>query len=151
MSNPACKRIDSMLLRHTLGPVVVLTGLLASVGCQEIQTDDLAEEQSSFLLGGTYTASTTNGTNTPAKAFDADTTSSRCESVHGHDPQWLQVDFGSTKSVSGVTFYWNNSRALDYQLQMSNDGTTWTTIRSVVNSPAGMDVQNGLSGSGRYM
>ncbi|PJJ54914.1 glycosyl hydrolase [Hymenobacter chitinivorans] len=67
------------------------------------------------------------------------------------DPQYLQLDFGSTQNFTRVQLSWEAAFAPDYQLQTSPDGLTWTTIRTVVNGDGGVDNLTGLSGRGRYL
>ncbi|MGW1638503.1 discoidin domain-containing protein [Streptomyces lavendulae] len=59
-------------------------------------------------------------------AFDNDGTT-RWSSAYG-DRQWVQVDLGSRRTVSRVTLAWEAAYAKDYDLQVSADGTTWTTV-----------------------
>jgi hypothetical protein len=66
------------------------------------------------------------------------------------DPQWLEVDLGSTQSICAVNLYWENAYGKAFQLQTSNDGTNWTTIYSTTTGTGG--TQNlSVSGSGRYL
>ncbi|MEV6521183.1 discoidin domain-containing protein [Longispora sp. NPDC051575] len=44
------------------------------------------------------------------------------------DNQWIQVDLGATKSVGGVVLDWEGAYGKDYDIQVSADGTTWTTV-----------------------
>ncbi|MCX5216028.1 discoidin domain-containing protein [Kitasatospora sp. NBC_00240] len=67
------------------------------------------------------------------------------------DPQWLQVDLGSTKSVKEVKLTWEAAYGKAYQIQTSNDGSTWTTIFSTTTGDGGTDDLTGLTGSGRYI
>jgi hypothetical protein len=66
------------------------------------------------------------------------------------DPQWLQVDLGSTQTVCRVTLVWESAYATAYQVQTSPDATTWTTIYSTTTSTGG--TQNlTVTGTGRYV
>jgi hypothetical protein len=67
------------------------------------------------------------------------------------DPQWIYVDLEQTIAVGEVILRWETAYGADYQVQMSNDATTWTTIRSVSGGDGGVDDLTGLSGSGRYL
>src|SRR5579859_1417854 len=67
------------------------------------------------------------------------------------DPQWLQVDLGSTQSVCQVTLNWEAAYGKAFQIQVSPDATTWTTIFSTTTGPGGTQALTGLSGSGRYI
>ncbi|HEV3172185.1 MAG TPA: discoidin domain-containing protein [Actinocrinis sp.] len=66
------------------------------------------------------------------------------------DPQWLQVDLGSTQSICQVVIQWETASGKAYQIQVSNDATNWTTIYSTTTGPGGTETLN-VSGSGRYI
>jgi fibronectin type 3 domain-containing protein len=66
------------------------------------------------------------------------------------DPQWLEVDLGATHTISQVTIDWEAAYATAFQLQTSNDGTTWTTIYSTTTGTGGTQTIP-VSGSGRYV
>ena len=66
------------------------------------------------------------------------------------DPQWLQVDLGATHTISQVVLNWENAYAKAFQIQTSNDGTTWTTIYSTTTGAGGVQTIP-VSGSGRYV
>jgi Glycosyl hydrolase catalytic core/F5/8 type C domain len=102
----------------------------------ELPLDDTQAEltgcaSNALALAGATASSTRSGTsNTPAKAIDQSTTS-RWESTIGVDPQWIQVDLGARKMVSRIVIRWAMSaNAKDYQIQISDDGTTFRTILS---------------------
>jgi hypothetical protein len=85
----------------------------------------------------------------------------RWESIHGVDPQWIYADFGAPVFMNHVQILWENSCGRDYDLQVSSDAATWTTITSVVGNTLGKvgfptdwstaADHPGLSGVGRYM
>jgi hypothetical protein len=85
-----------------------------------------------------------------ANAFDG-STSTRWASISKVDPQWLRVDLGSTQTVTHVKLIWDLSCAPSYQVQVSADGSTFTTIFSTTTGDGGTDDLTGLSGSGRYV
>jgi hypothetical protein len=57
------------------------------------------------------------------------------------DPQWIDLDFGAPVFISEVDVLWEASCAKNYDLDISNDGLTWTTI------PNGTVVGNTLAGN----
>ena len=62
------------------------------------------------------------------------------------DAEWIYVDLGSVRPISRIMLLWNNSYGKDYQIQVSNDATAWTTIKTVTGAgatatPAGLPVQ----------
>ncbi|MFD4482491.1 discoidin domain-containing protein [Streptomyces sp. NPDC058471] len=66
------------------------------------------------------------------------------------DPQWLQVDLGSTTSFKHVQLNWETSYAKTYTIQTSDDGQNWRTVREVRGGNGGVDDFD-VSGSGRYV
>ncbi len=85
----------------------------------------------------------------PSAAVDGNTTGTRWSSAFS-DPQWLQVDLGSTQAICKVVLYWEAAYATAFQIQTSNDGTTWTSIYSTTTATGGTQTLN-VSGSGRYI
>ena len=67
------------------------------------------------------------------------------------DDQSLTLDFGASVSISRVRIDWERAHAASYLLQVSDDGTRWTTIKSVDTSQGGIEDWTGLSGQGRYL
>ncbi|WBB67874.1 discoidin domain-containing protein [Micromonospora sp. WMMD812] len=49
------------------------------------------------------------------------------------DDQWIQVDLGAAVDFDRVTVVWEQAYALDYRVQVSDDGDTWTDVTSVSN------------------
>jgi beta-glucanase (GH16 family) len=84
-----------------------------------------------------------------ANAFDGNT-GTRWESTQGVDPGWIRVDLGSTQTINRVNLNWEPAYAKSFQIQTSNDGTTWTTIYTTT-AGAGGNVNLTVSGSGRYV
>jgi F5/8 type C domain/Beta-1,3-glucanase/Putative Ig domain len=66
------------------------------------------------------------------------------------DPQWLQVDLGAVQSVCQVTLAWETAFGRAFQVQTSNDGTTWTSIFSTTAGTGGTQTLS-VSGSGRFI
>jgi chitinase len=77
------------------------------------------------------------------------------------DPQWIYADFGAPVFLSEVDILWQTACATAYEIQLSNDAVTWTTIKSITTAPPTWanpptawtmdDVEKGLSGTGRYL
>jgi hypothetical protein len=66
------------------------------------------------------------------------------------DPQWIRVDLGATFRINRVVLRWEAAFGRAYQIQVSPDGNTWTTIRTTTTSPGGVE-DFGVSGSGRFV
>ncbi|WP_197048410.1 discoidin domain-containing protein [Streptosporangium roseum] len=115
-------------------------------------TTSPASTETLLSQGRPATASSTEGSAYgAAKAFDGNTTSTRWASAEGHDPEWLRVDLGSVKDVTRVKLFWEAAYGKAYQVQVSADGSAWTTVYSTTTGDGGGDDLTGLSGSGRYV
>ncbi|MFD0331436.1 discoidin domain-containing protein [Streptacidiphilus monticola] len=66
------------------------------------------------------------------------------------DPQWLQVDLGSVQTLCQVVLTWETAAGKAYQIQTSNDGSSWTTVYSTTTGAGGTETLS-VSGSGRYV
>ncbi|WP_033824766.1 discoidin domain-containing protein [Kitasatospora sp. MBT63] len=93
-------------------------------------------------------SSTENGGTGAALAVDG-STGTRWSSA-ASDPQWLQVDLGSTQQICQVVLNWETAYGKAYQLQTSDNGTNWTTVYSTTTGTGGTETLS-VSGSGRYL
>jgi hypothetical protein len=82
-------------------------------------------------------------------AVDQDT-STRWSSQFS-DPQWLSIDLGATTQVNRVLLRWETAYGSAYQIQVSDDAQSWTTIFATSAGDGGIDDLTGLSGAGRYV
>src|SRR5262249_49696256 len=67
------------------------------------------------------------------------------------DGAWIQFDFGSPTAVGYLRLTWENAHAREYALQVSDDGTAWTLLRYVTNSPGGTEEFYNLNVRARYI
>ncbi|MBA3469096.1 MAG: glycoside hydrolase family 9 protein [Herpetosiphonaceae bacterium] len=67
------------------------------------------------------------------------------------DPQWIQVDLGAVQTVCRVRLSWEAAYGSTYQIQVSPDGVSWTTIKSVSGENGGIDDHPNLSAAARYV
>lgn len=83
------------------------------------------------------TASSNDG-NIPSNSIDNDL--STRWSADG-DGEWIQFDFGSTVQVQqiSIAFYLGDQRSSSFDLEVSNDGSTWTTVGSFEGSGTTLD------------
>jgi len=100
-------------------------------------------------LGRPATASSTENAGTPAAAAVDGNAGTRWSSTFS-DPQWLQVDLGTTQTLCGVTLVWEAAYATAYQVQVSTNATTWTTVFATTIGTGGTQTL-AVSGSGRYV
>jgi hypothetical protein len=95
------------------------------------------------------TASSTENSGTPASAAVDGSTTTRWSSAFS-DPQWLQVDLGSSLTVCQVVLNWEAAYASAFQIQISPDGTNWTSIYSTTTGTGGTQTL-AVTGTGRYI
>ncbi len=131
---------------------VIVENPPSSGGDDDKPGDDLGATIN-VVSGKTATASTVEGGNTAANAIDGNG-GSRWESVHSAaDPQWLQVDLGATYKMNAFKVVWETAAAKDYEIQVSADGSNWTTAHSVTDGVNG-DIREASFDSvaeGRYV
>jgi hypothetical protein len=95
------------------------------------------------------TASSLENASFPASSAVDGNTGTRWSSAFS-DPQWLQVDLGSSQTICEVTLDWEAAYATAFQIQVSPDGTNWTTVYSTTTGTGGTQTLS-VSGTGRYV
>ena len=106
-------------------------------------TQDLALDQP------TTASSTQDATAYPASdATDGDP-GTRWSSASS-DPQWLEVDLGSQQQICSVGILWEAAYASAFQIQVSNDNATWTTVYSTTTGTGGSETFT-VSATDRYI
>ncbi len=88
----------------------------------------------------------------PEKAIDASATT-RWSSQFS-TPQWLHLDLGTRVHLSYVRVEWQTSGAKDYELQVSDDGLSFTAIASRTGLPSQnhrVEYLSDLNAVGRYV
>lgn len=82
-----------------------------------------------------------------SKAFDGDS-GSRWESVHGVDDVWLLVDLGGMYAISKVVIDWEIAAAKGYDIEVSSDGVSFTSVWTKNDGSAGMGSVESVLGNG---
>jgi len=78
--------------------------------------------------------------------------SSRWSSTTGKTtPEWIYIDLQQTYKITEVKLSWETAFASAYQIQVSDDAVTWTTIYNTTSGNGDTDDLTGLSGVGRYI
>ncbi|HEY7592653.1 MAG TPA: discoidin domain-containing protein [Actinophytocola sp.] len=99
--------------------------------------------------GRPATASSTENAGTPASAAVDANTGTRWSSAFA-DPQWLRVDLGSSQPVCRIGLNWEAAYGRAFQLQVSDNGTSWTTVYSTTTGTGGNQSID-VTGTGRYV
>ncbi|HEX2880836.1 MAG TPA: discoidin domain-containing protein, partial [Polyangiaceae bacterium] len=95
-------------------------------------------------------SSVETGTNLVASKATDGNVSTRWSSQFS-DPQWISMDFGATKQFKRVVLHWETAASAKYDLQVSANGSTWTTVYTNNSGQTGTwDIPN-LTASGRYL
>src|SRR5882724_4729017 len=105
--------------------------------------------QTLLSQGKPATASSVEGAGFPASAAVDGNAGTRWSSTFS-DPQWLQVDLGTTDTVSQVVLQWEAAYASAFQIQASPDANTWTTIYSTTTGTGGTQTLT-VAGTGRFV
>jgi hypothetical protein len=126
------------------------SGQLTELGQLYVSLPTSAPEDSTKLVPVAALASSSENAGTVAgNAIDGNLTT-RWGSAFS-DPQYLMLDFGATKTLKRVKIQWETAYGKEYQLQVSANGSTWTTIYSTSAGDGGVDDITGLNASGRYL
>ncbi len=89
---------------------------------------DIEEANNLALLEGTqYVHSTESSGNTADKAFDGDM-STRWGSGKWDSDGYVQVKFPTAVAFDTVKINWENNTTMQYEIQISDDGSKWTSI-----------------------
>ncbi|HYS42071.1 MAG TPA: discoidin domain-containing protein [Pseudonocardiaceae bacterium] len=128
-----------------------LLTLLAIACCLAAIPANAATPAAQTLLsqGKSATASSVEGAGFPASAAVDGNAGTRWSSGFS-DPQWLQVDLGATDTVSQVVLQWEAAFASAFQIQVSPDANTWTTIYSTTTGTGGTQTLT-VAGTGRFV
>src|SRR5580700_7794600 len=129
--------------------LVILAAAFALTAALLAGTAHSAEAATLLSQGKTATASSTENAGTPASAAVDGNTGTRWSSAFS-DPQWLEVDLGSSQSICQVGLNWETAYATAFQIQTSTDNVNWTTIYSTTTG-TGSNQTLTATGTGRYI
>lgn len=129
---------------------VALTALACSSGPADVHEGEAVEESASALgLPTTATASSSeNASLSAAKAVDG-STGTRWASAFS-DPQWIRLDLGSKQAIGRVVLRWEAAYSKAYQVQTSDDGTTWANAYSTTTGKGGVE-DLAITANARYV
>lgn len=77
----------------------------------------------------------------PAQAVDGNQMT-RWASREGSDPEWIYVDLGSVRQITGVKLRWEDAYATQYKIQVSTDSGDpehWTDVYTATSGDGGVD------------
>ncbi|MER5427092.1 DUF1996 domain-containing protein [Streptosporangium roseum] len=136
--------------RHRLRLAVLVSAVAALVGASlTVAIPQAGAAETPLSQGRPATASSAENAGTPASAAVDGNGGTRWSSAFS-DPQWLQVDLGSTSTINRVVLDWEGAYATAFTIQTSADGAAWTTIHTTTAGTGGDQILN-VSGTGRYV
>ncbi|MFD4274253.1 discoidin domain-containing protein [Streptomyces cyaneofuscatus] len=99
--------------------------------------------------GKPVTASSEENYGTPATAAVDGNANTRWSSA-ASDPQWIRVDLGATTRLSQVVLDWETAYGKGYRIELSTNGSTWSTAYQTSTGDGGRDTLD-ISGEARYV
>ncbi|MGW7399782.1 discoidin domain-containing protein [Streptomyces cyaneofuscatus] len=142
--------------RRTPGPRPVTRGIVAAMATALAATllafvPATKAEAAPVLLsqGKPVTASSEENYGTPATAAVDGNANTRWSSA-ASDPQWIRVDLGATTRLSQVVLDWETAYGKGYRIELSTNGSTWSTAYQTTTGDGGTDTLN-ISGEARYV
>jgi hypothetical protein len=147
---PRLSRPVSLVSAVLAAAVLLLGGYAVSASLSASAAAPAACGTDNAALNRPTTASSyENATAFPASAAVDGNAGTRWSSAFS-DPQWLQVDLGSSVTACQVVITWEAAYATAFQLQVSADASSWTTIYSTTAGTGGTQTLT-VSGTGRYL
>ncbi|MEN3356968.1 MAG: hypothetical protein V7637_950, partial [Mycobacteriales bacterium] len=134
--------------RSTL-PALVMAALAGLTGGALVATTPAAAADTLLSQGRPVTVSSTESVAFPGSAAVDGDAGTRWSSAFA-DPQWIQVDLGSSQAVTSVLLRWEAAFGRAYQIQVSADATSWTTVYSTSTGAGGTETLP-VTGTGRYV
>jgi hypothetical protein len=134
--------------RSTL-PALIMAALAGLTGGALVATTPAAAADTLLSQGRPVTVSSTESVAFPGSAAVDGDAGTRWSSAFA-DPQWIQVDLGSSQAVTSVLLRWEAAFGRAYQIQVSADATSWTTVYSTSTGAGGTETLP-VTGTGRYV
>ncbi|MFE2825291.1 discoidin domain-containing protein [Streptomyces sp. NPDC059271] len=66
------------------------------------------------------------------------------------DPQWIQIDLGSSKKISRVTLNWEAAYGKAFRIEVSDNAQEWTVVHQTTTGTGGTQSLP-VTGTGRYV
>ena len=65
--------------------------------------------------------------------------------------EWIQIDLQETYALGEVRLYWQDAYAQEYTIQLSDDGSSFTDVKTITGSDGGEDIITLNGEQGRYL
>ncbi|MCD5348223.1 family 20 glycosylhydrolase [Agromyces sp. S2-1-8] len=134
---PALRRGIAALIALvvTVSGLVFAAGPASAAASRDVAREGTATARSTYTLSGSFE---------PARMNDGDSTTrwgSRYTRTSPSDTydvtgEWAQIELAEPTYILKVVLDWEAAYSTDYEIQVSNDGATWTSLRRVT-TPTG--------------
>ena len=105
-----------------------------------------------LALGKPVTVSSVNASLGGSRAVDGSlTTYWRTKKNSSLSSEWINVDLGSNNTISQVQLKWATHYATAYTIQVSTDGSNWTTVATLTGQNGGTDTISFTAATARYV
>lgn len=84
-----------------------------------------------------------------SNAVDGNPTTRWASQFH-HVPEWITVDLDRPTDINRIRINWEAAYAKQYEIEVSDDNTTWTTVKQVTDGRGGLE-EHDVSARGRYV
>lgn len=136
---------DYCLSKLSKLPASMRSGLPAQKPSEPLPSGNLAQGKTAL------SSSNENNTYAAVNITDGDS-SSRWASSSNSSTDWVYVDLGESKDISKVIINWENAYATQFQIQISDDATTWTDVYKTYNGTGGLqEISLDKTYTGRYV
>jgi hypothetical protein len=129
--------------------VVTMQAISSAPAATATPAAPLACGTTNAALDHSATASSTESAAFLASAAVDGSTGTRWSSA-ASDPQWLQIDLGSSQTLCDVALTWEAAYATAFQIQLSADAVNWTTAYSTTTGTGGVQTVP-VTGTARYV
>jgi hypothetical protein len=136
-----------MIVRSVFGPVILSVCCAATI----VENASATKTAAKGVVELVRASSVHSDAYRPAYALDGDLhTRWASRGFHGQ-PEWLQIDFGRLVSWETVVIHWEAAYAVEYRVEVSDDGRTWQTLREIREGRGGREALTELHAAGRYL
>ncbi len=149
---PLMSRVSPLIAHRRparLSAALIVVVLVLLAGYTAVTAGQARAASTLLSQGKPATASSIENAGTPASNAVDGNTGTRWSSTFS-DPQWIQVDLGASASISQVVLTWEVAYGRSFQIQVSDNATTWTSVYSTTTGTGGVQALD-VAGTGRYV
>ncbi|MGP4025917.1 discoidin domain-containing protein [Actinomadura sp. 3N407] len=147
--HPAPPRAPTRRRSWTAGAFALLLAVALAVPGPVGRATAAACGSADAALNRPATASSSESASYPASAAVDGDPGTRWSSAFS-DPQWLQVDLGSSQDICQIVLNWEAAYGTAFQIQVSDNASNWTTVHSTSSGTGGTQALS-VTGEGRYV